>query len=242
MDTFETIRQTGLSKKEASVYAALLDYGHLSMVDLHRKTQINRPALYEVLPLLERKGLISRVNNKKRILYAAESPQKLLQQYQERIAVETEELSSLAAQFEQKHNDKPVVKYFDGEHGMAFVFDDIIHTLPIGGEFYRYSSRIGDKSNFFSKTMYAKKRDERKIERLVITSAAKAKEKPAKLERTVRAIPDEFDLFEDNISLIIYGSKIAYIDYGSNSSFIVESEKIARFQQKLFKLLWKYLK
>lgn len=57
----------------------------------------------------------------------------------------------------------------------------------------------------------------------------------------VKAIPKKFDLFEDNISLIIYGDKIAYVDYNSNTAFIVESAKIARFQEKLFKLHYQLL-
>jgi hypothetical protein len=61
------------------------------------------------------------------------------------------------------------------------------------------------------------------------------------LTRSFKAVPKDFDLFEDNISLLIYGDKTAYIDYGSRTSFIVESPKIARFQEKLFRLLYKKL-
>jgi hypothetical protein len=125
---------------------------------------------------------------------------------------------------------------------MEFVFDDVIYTLPIGGEFYRYSSRTNVNNNRFAHTYYAKNRDVRKLERLVITSQSKADGKAPKLERSVRAIPESFDLFEDNISLLIYGPKTAYIDYGSKTSFIIESAKIARFQHTLFKLLWKQLR
>ena len=57
----------------------------------------------------------------------------------------------------------------------------------------------------------------------------------------LRTIPKEFDLFEDNVSMVIYGNKTAHIDYNSKTSSVVESEKIARFQEKLFKLLWKKL-
>ena len=241
MDTFELIHQTGLSKKEASVYASLLDNGQQSISDLHRHTQINRPALYEVIPLLEKKSLVSQVKIKNRTQYIAESPQKLLNQYKQKVEEETKGLSQLAQIYNKDKEIRPKVKYFEGDHGLEFVFDDVIYTLPVGGEFYRYSSRSNVKSNRFDKTLYSKKRDERKIERLVITSASKAEGKPSKLERAVRAIPKEFDLFEDNISLLIYGSKTAYIDYGSKTSFIIESEKIARFQHKLFRLMWKML-
>jgi sugar-specific transcriptional regulator TrmB len=241
MDTFELIRQTGLSKKESAVYASLLDVGQQSLSDLHRNTQINRPALYEVLPRLKHKELVSQVKVKNRFQYVAESPKRLLAQYSKQVEADIKGLSELTETFASQDSSRPSVKYFEGNKGMEFVFDDVIYTLPVGGEFYRYSSRQDVRTKRFENTYYAKNRDKRKLERLVITSSSKAKGKAPKLERAAKAIPENFDLFEDNISLLIYGPKTAYIDYSSKTSFIIESEKIARFQHKLFRLLWKQL-
>jgi sugar-specific transcriptional regulator TrmB len=241
MNTFELITNAGLPKHEAEVYASLVENGQQSITDLFRSTQIHRPTLYQLLPRLERRGLVSKVKVRNRFQYVAESPRKLLGDFEARITLERAGLAELAERFEQRDTERPVVKYLDGERSLKFVFNDVIHTLPVGGEFYRYSSRLETNSEQFAHSRYAKERDQRRIERLVITSEAKAKRKVPKLERSVRAVPPEFDLFEDNVSLLIYGNKTAYIDYGSNTSFIIESEKIARFQQKLFKLLWKRL-
>jgi sugar-specific transcriptional regulator TrmB len=242
MDTFELVNQAGLPKKEAAVYTALIEHGQQSLSSLHRITQINRPALYQVLPALERRNLVSRVKCKNRYQYVAESPRRLLEQYQTKTEYETKGLADLAEQYEHHDPERPTVKYFEGDKGVRFVFNDVINTLPTGGEFYRYSSRVNRSTKDFSNTLYARERDKRKIERLVITSEDKAAVKEPKLERAVRTIPKNFDLFEDNISLVMYGDKAAYIDYGSKTSFIIESKKIARFHQKLFKLLWKKLK
>ena len=78
---------------------------------------------------------------KNRVHYAAESPRKLLAEYQEKIAQETKGLEALAEVYETADTERPKVKYFDGERGHEFVFDDVIHTLPVGGEFYRYSCK-----------------------------------------------------------------------------------------------------
>tara|TARA_B100000508_G_scaffold104314_1_gene82647 strand:+ start:1661 stop:2389 length:729 start_codon:yes stop_codon:yes gene_type:complete len=241
MNTFELVLNTGLSKKHAAVYASLIDNGQQSLSDLHRSTQISRPALYELLPYLERRGLVSQVKVGRRFAYMAESPQRLLEQYETQVNEEKKGLADLVDTFATSNEERPRVKYFEGVKGTEFVFDDVIHTLPVGGEFYRYSSRRNAKTERFAKSYYAKNRDKRKLERLVITSESKAKTKSPKLERSVRAIPKDFDLFEDDISLLIYGHKTAYIDYASKTSFVIESEKIARFQHKLFRLLWKKL-
>ena len=48
-------------------------------------------------------------------------------------------------------------------------------------------------------------------------------------------------LFEDNISLIIYGNKIAHLDHTTGTAVTITSPSIARFQEKIFKMLWRKL-
>jgi sugar-specific transcriptional regulator TrmB len=212
----------------------------MTLTSLSKETHINRPALYELLPKMQRDGVVSQVQKQKRVLYQAEPPAKILVQYKKEQAEVEDKLQELSDQYENQQGDRPVIKYFEGKKGLVFVFDDIAHTLPKGGEFYRYTSHVGDAQPF-KDSYYAKMRDVKKLERLAITSEEKAKNKTKKLDRAVKAIPKEFDLFEDNISLVIYGDKTAYVDYSSQTTFIIESPKIARFQEKLFKLLWKKL-
>ncbi len=241
MDTFELLTHAGLSKKEAAVYTALLERGALTLMDISRDTHINRPALYELIPRMQEKGLVSQVKAKRRVLYKAESPDHILRAYKEEHKDIEARLSALTEEYGHASQEKPIIKYFEGDHGSSFVLDDIAYTLPRGGTFYRYSARRKKDDPDFEKSYYVKTRESKQLERLVITSVERAQEKEPKLDRHVKAIPKDFDLFEDNISLFIYGDKIAYIDYASNTAFIVESHKIARFQEKIFKLLYKKL-
>lgn len=241
MDTFELLNKTGLSKKESAVYTALLEHGTMSISDISKETHINRPALYKVLPKLQKDGLVSSVQKQKRMFYRAESPSRILELYKDEHVDITARLETLIDEQEKLSHDRPLIKYFEGRRGVRFVFDDVAHTLPRGGAFYRYTARTSSNTKDFDNTYYMKARETKQFERLVISSEVRAQDKEMKLNRSVKAIPKEFDLFEDNISLLIYGNKTAYIDYGSNTAFIVESEKIAHFQEKLFKLLYKKL-
>jgi hypothetical protein len=58
----------------------------------------------------------------------------------------------------------------------------------------------------------------------------------------VVSVPKGFDAFDDNISKIIYGNKVAVIDYDSQVGWVIESERFARYEEKIFKLLFKSLK
>jgi DNA-binding MarR family transcriptional regulator len=241
MDTFELLTHTGLSKKEASVYTTLLERGPLSLSDISRETHINRPALYSLLPKMQRDGLVSSSQKKRRVQYYAESPERIIAEYTKEHEDIKERLKELNDTYKYSSPYKPTIKYFEGRKGVTFVFDDVAHTLPRGATFYRYSARMSGNTKDFANTFYAKTRDSKGLERLVITSEEKAVAKVKKLNRSIKTIPKEYDLFEDNVSLVIYGDKTAYVDYGSNTAFIIESSKIARFQEKLFKLLYKKL-
>jgi hypothetical protein len=45
-------------------------------------------------------------------------------------------------------------------------------------------------------------------------------------------------VFAYDISHIIYGDKVAFIDFSSETAYILESPAFARFQQKIFRLLF----
>jgi hypothetical protein len=76
---------------------------------------------------------------------------------------------------------------------------------------------------------------------VVISSSKAAVPKQKRLERDIIVIPKEYDEFDQDVTMTIYGDKVAYIDYSSESSIIIDNPMIADFQKKLFKLLYKKL-
>jgi hypothetical protein len=68
-----------------------------------------------------------------------------------------------------------------------------------------------------------------------------AKSKKNRLERDLVTIPEKYDEFRDDVFMSIYSNKVAYIDFQTKSSIIIENKQIAKFQEKAFKLLFKSL-
>lgn len=79
------------------------------------------------------------------------------------------------------------------------------------------------------------------MERYVIMSSKAGKLKSPRLERELKVIPEKIDEFEDNVLMTIYGQKVAFVDFNSQSSIIIENKQIADFQKKLFQMLYKSL-
>jgi hypothetical protein len=69
-----------------------------------------------------------------------------------------------------------------------------------------------------------------------------AKSKRPRLEREIVTIPRDLQIFEDNVSMIVYAHKVAFMEFTTETSIIIENEFIASFLQKIFTLLYVSLK
>lgn len=117
-----------------------------------------------------------------------------------------------------------------------------MESLPKGSVFYRISAENDvEKSNSYLPKDYREKRDKKQLERMVISSSKAAFPKQKRLERDILIIPKLYDAFDQDVTMTIYGDKVAYIDFSNESSIVIENPMIADFQKKLFILLQKLL-
>ena len=89
---------------------------------------------------------------------------------------------------------------------------------------------------------YKSLRNKKQLQRYVITNEFLNSRKTKKLDKDVVVIPKKVDIFEDNITKIVYANKVAIIDYNTDECFIIESDLFANFEKKLFMMLFKFLK
>ncbi len=242
MRTNTILEKLGFSKNEASAYRTLLLGGPQTLAELARASGVNRPALYELLPRLLKQGLVHTSLRGKRTLYAAGDPEVLLSvaaALQQQVASEIPHLHEV-----YKRSERVTVRHLEGVEGIQRVFADIVQSLPREGVFYRYSSgrERNVKNAKFLPEGYRTLRDQKKLERFVISSPEyhKHPHKP-RMERMVRVVPERFSLFDLNVSQIVYGSKVAIINYDQESAIIIDDKTLAQFQQRLFKLLFSLL-
>ncbi len=238
------LEKLGLSAEESEIYIYLLQNPQKTLSEISKQTQINRPKLYKILPSMEESGLIWTVVNGKRKLFIAENP-KILNNYFESIK---DDYLSLIPQVERIYKnsfEKPILKHLSWKSGVKNIFMDIAYTLNKGDVFYRYSSRTDVENTSVSQTeynKYRKIRNEKQLQRYVITNEYLTSLKKEKLDKEVVVIPKEVDEFEDNIIKIIYANKVAIIDCNTDECFIIESAIFAAFEKKLFSMLFKFLR
>ncbi len=232
-----------LTEVESKIYLTLLEKWSCNVTEISEYSGCNRVQIYDALPRLSESKIIGETIRWKRKYFFAESPENLENIFYEQ-KLSFENTIFLLKQRYEKKESKPELRTFYTREAMKHIFFDVIETLKPWETYYRYSSRKFDKLRGFLPDSYKKKRDEKSIQRMVITSDDLKKQKEEWkniLHREMAAIPKNYDLFDDNIVKIIYGNKVAIVDYNTETSFIVENRKFAEFEKKIFKLLFRFL-
>lgn len=237
MELARLLTAIGLSKHEVAIYMDLLTYGTQTISSISRTCKLHRPAIYRALPHLKEKGLVSERRIGKLIYYAAEPPERL----RSLLEVVHQELNTVIPELTQLQQGKaPIVRRLDGKVGIHAVFEDILSTLQKGDEFYRYSSEGKEEMlNVGVPKDYVKRRDAMRLERVVITNPEFVASREPSLEETLKIVPKEFLPFDYGVSQIVYGNKIAFIDYRGQMATIIENSTLAKFQRDIFKMLYR---
>ena len=236
------LRRLGLSEKESTIYLDLLENGISSITDIVERTQLHRPEVYRYLPLLRENGFVTEVQRAKRRFFVPESPENI-RHLLEHLGRDVDALLPDLIGMHARTEKRPNVKYMEGCKAISYVHEDVVNTLKKGDVFYRISSeRDVDRANSYLPADYRTKRDKKELERYVIMSNAGSTKKRPRLEREIVVIPPEYDEFVDDVSMTVYGNKVAFIEYNTEASIIIENAFIAQFQTKIFKLLHTSLK
>lgn len=218
------LEELGLSDKESKVYLALLEVDSYSVVDLSKKTGINRTTIYPILESLSKKGLISEVKVDKKVRFAAEPPERL-ETYVERRKLQLEEqekrLKDVIPQLksaQREEGEKPVIKYFEGKEGALSANEEYIKSAKNDSELmYMIYPRDLLEEIFTESDLekHKKIRTGSKIQAKSVFTYTKGKYESDKNSDRVQIdsnkypIKADISVFEDKIRISTLGKKIS---------------------------------
>lgn len=237
------LRSLGLSDHESAIYLALIDLGPAGVSAIARRARLYRPIVYKGLAMLMGQRLVSRLLVGKRAVYAAESPA-ALDRIVDHLHAELNHILPELLDAHARNEQKTVIRFYEGRNGLAQVFDDVIATVKAGDAIYRYESPKDYQRNkrYYPKLYIERASGHRGIlERFVITNKKTHETRVKRLERLSKFVPPEFDPFEYDITQIIYGDNVAFVDYQTVTASVIESASFAKFQRQIFKLLFSKL-
>jgi sugar-specific transcriptional regulator TrmB len=240
------LENLGLNKTESKIYLSALELGESLHKQLAEHAEIKRPTLYEILPKLYAKGLLTETVKGKRKYIIPEDPIKFL------------ETKKLAVEELQKHipylqsllltaKSKPQLIFYEGVEGIKKIYiDHLLQKQPIlevvGIE------KIHPKVAKYIKEHYIWERVRRKIYLKMLisgqTSAGVFKMKSDTSElREVKNIDGK--TFPIPLGLNIYGDNVSIAVYRQDSEpvgLIIRSKEIATALRSLFEFIWHHTK
>lgn len=239
MEIENLLSKIGLNKKESRIYTTLLESGAMTIAGISQNSGVNRPAIYKIIPNLQKQGLVTMTTHGKQKRYLAESPHKLkilVDNLKDLLYLSLPELESV---YEAK-GYRPIVKFFKGKEGIKQVFMDVVNCLERKATYYRYTASLDlKKIDKYIPRDFRIIRDRKELEAVIISSSDATKQKWVGPNRVIKEMPPEFDLFDYEVSMLIYSDKIAFIDFNTEMAVIIENKKIAEFQRKLFQFIYR---
>lgn len=251
MDINKQLRLIGMSDKEASVYQALLKLGPSPVRAIAKEADVNRGTTYDILKSLLALGVVSYYNKAKSQYFVAENPDKLIdyldhkQDSLDKMKDSLSDVVPLLKSVYDKAAGQPVVRFYDGYDGAAFILKDVLATVS-QLEKREYFS-ISSSSAAFVGAMYknfpnfTKERIKKKISVKVVAVGDRGEIVPALAMRKYlsKELKNESPAY-----ILIYGHKVASVALDSANvpwGIIIQDAAINATQRLVFESLWKYL-
>ena len=245
MDTIrgDELNEIGLSEGEIRTYLAAIELGESLHKTLADKAGIKRPTLYyDVLPSLQKKGLITEMMKGKRKYLVPQDIQPFLEAKKRHIE-EAERLIPQLRTLLASANSKPTLLVYEGVEGIKKVYYDHLAQRQEIRELVGIED-IHPELQKYIKNYYIPERSKRKIPlKMLISGSAVAgifrvRSDPYEL-REARTIADSIlpiplgcDVYGDNVSLTLHRKD------SESVGLIIRSQEIATTMRSLFDFIW----
>lgn len=236
MELNDALRYLGLNEKQAKVYLALLQMGSGSVPAISIKAETKRPTTYLLLEELRMKGLVTLFPKKKKAVYAAESPRRLLEEQREKEEIIRASLPELLAIYNSQ-KEKPKVIYYEGENNIVKLYDEIFKEKEIlfYGSIASISPRVYRKVEKYLEVIKKEKLNVREILQFDEISVQFAKNNASE-NHQIKIAPVNFQFPTDNM---IYGNKVAIITYkDAPMAVVIESSDVVVTYKSIFEIIW----
>lgn len=240
-ETIRNLSTLGISKNAAACYIDLVQLGPSFISEIVEKSNLHRPTVYKAVAELVERGLVTKIPKGKRSMYHPEAPDKLqllMQDFNDGLQKSIGELSEI----HRLRSNETFVYFYQGKKSLTTVYRDLVTSQKHGDTYYRISSTDSEKiESAYLPADYREIRDKKQLQRFVITNEPHAQEMIKYLNRNVKILPEKDGKFNHNVTEIIYGDKVVFIDFNSETSLVIEDKEIANFQKHLMKSLYQRL-
>ncbi len=241
-----TLLHFGLEERAARLYLSLLELGEASVLELAKKSGVERTVIYYLLKDLRRFDLVEELyDSNKKLRLRATSPKRLFQIEERRHL----EIKTALPELEALYHDlpeKPKIKIYEGLDGIDQLYDDVINTLsPLdesSREMLTYSSveRLVSLAIRNQESFRLRRRQHGIRVRVIANDSAEARDfasRDVAELRQSRLLPAESPSL--GATFVVYANKIAQYNL-SGQIYVtsIENKEMADTQRAIFELAW----
>ncbi|MBI3255392.1 MAG: hypothetical protein HYZ63_00290 [Candidatus Andersenbacteria bacterium] len=246
------LKKAGLSDKQAQVYLALLQLGPSPIQKIARKAGVARATTYVVIESLEEMGLVEAISQENRLVYIAESPQRLLQivvRKQQLIEESRRDLEQLVPALQaifHRGNDEPSVRYYPGKAGLIELRQEMTRLSSQGDVWFNLAPSDKLKAVFGEKDYWCRTRVAKGIKSKTIFTTNSQATKEQLLRTSNQHLMQRRFIAPDDLAitsgLTVFQDKVAVGLFNQNAGgLIIQSESLAGTLAQFFGLIWKKL-
>ncbi|PIQ91532.1 MAG: hypothetical protein COV70_03215 [Parcubacteria group bacterium CG11_big_fil_rev_8_21_14_0_20_39_22] len=242
MENQKILIQLDLSKNEARIYLALVEFGEMTISDIAVKSEVNRRNVYDSINRLIEKGLVFEIRSERENLYKAVDPSKLSEIISEKEKSLQKIMPSLLEMYHSKPKNNEVYIY-RGLEGWKNVFRDILRVgqdvYTIGGKGKWSDERLSGFLEYF-----AEEAEKKNIGfHIIFDSEVKCEDREIlrKLESNHKFLPPEFsspgavDVFGNHV--VMTSGAGEFLDDDISFTVIVNEELACAFRS-WFNFMW----
>ncbi|MFA6410311.1 MAG: helix-turn-helix domain-containing protein [Candidatus Buchananbacteria bacterium] len=240
MDLEKTLKNYGLTEKQAKIYLACLELGSAPVQKISQKASLPRSTCYEILEFLKQQNLVSAFLKKKTKYFSAADPKEVISLAKERVNLLEQALPEFEMMYGQSKT-RPSVRYYQGLEGMKLVFKEIARECKELLAFNSADDMFEIVGDYWPK--FIQERMKRKIPvRVILRDSPKARERQrlglSELRDVKLISPD----YEFHGMIFIWERKVAMFSFKKDLVvLVIESEEMAKVQKAMFNNLWQRL-
>jgi|JI8StandDraft_1071087.scaffolds.fasta_scaffold00040_27 sugar-specific transcriptional regulator TrmB len=233
-DISPILRALGLAESDVTTYLNTLQHGPSTVVDLSKRTNLSRQAVYLSIDAMTERGLMSSIQRGKKRYFTAEPPTKLLA-FAKRRAQQVEDhigdLEKAIPQLELRvGGEKPVVRLYEGKEAVRAHLEDVQKQRV---------KHIDEMSDLEALTDSFSEEDLETLRKHVVkhgTTMRRLYTVPATgAKANGRYLPKSMNGFKANIA--VYGNNISFTTFANKAfNVIIEDKHIAEAMKHLFEL------
>jgi predicted transcriptional regulator len=236
------LKRVGLDEKQSEIYLALLSLKTAAASDIAKLAKQSRSHTYIILRDLEKKGLVSEIQQNGMLQFIAEPPERLVSYLKDR-EMEYRELQSLVegalpvlSSLTTSYVGSPRITVLKGLDGMKQVYRDILTQKFVG--IYNAQSSIETFGDNIVTMLFGKDAKLHGRDLVVRNEGAKQylKDIPPDSDYSVRVLPKGVSFDTDTI---VYGDTVTLFAFDDERTIIrIENRKIADAFRAWFEMMW----